>query len=112
MAAVVPTAPKCQLDTITVTGATGVGTLIFDSRSHPCWWNVRVENLDADAGDVLWLGFTSAVDVNAGLHVGILADGTVGHHFEAILPPGTTLYANCTNAETRAVVVAAIPHSI
>jgi hypothetical protein len=109
MAALIPTTPTAQGNTQTVTGATGVATLIFDGRSHAIGWHVEISNHDATAGDGLYIGYDSTIDVDAGIFIGTEADGTTSNRWNTIVPPGTVIYANCTSAETRLIYVAAVP---
>jgi len=112
--AIQPAAVVCTSGQITVTGATTTGTLIFDATisgdGTSCNWVVDVFNMDADTGDTLFLGFTAATAIVAsGIPVGIYGETTSAHAYRMIVPAHAKVYANCTNAETRDVRVAAYP---
>lgn len=121
MAAIQPAAFTPVSGQITVTGATAAGTLIFDATqilvsgslvggSISGQWIVDIANVDTDAGDDLYIGFTAAsATVAAGFPIGIRSDTTNAHAIRLVVPPHTKIYANCANTETRDVRVAAYP---
>jgi hypothetical protein len=117
MAAITSPAPKPQHANITITGATGVATKIFDatpvqgaSGGAGEMWDLYIQNLDADAGDTVFIGFTATTDTGDGFQLGIYADTNESHRIILRdLPWYTKVYANCTNGETRDLRMLAIP---
>jgi hypothetical protein len=118
MAAITSPAPKAQHAQITVTGATGAATKIFDATPVQTGgtggtgevWDLYIENLDADAGDTLFIGFTATTDTTDGWQLDPYAAATEAYRLVLRdLPWYTKVYANCTNAETRDVRLIAIP---
>jgi len=98
---------------ITVTGVTATGTLIFDaavSEGVSYSWLVWITNVDADAGDDLYLGSSATLaTVALGTPVAVYADANNNARFPITVPPFGKLYANCANGETRDVRVFASP---
>jgi hypothetical protein len=115
MAAVQPTTPGTMISgQITVTGATATGTLIFDAaigEGNSYTYEVIVTNVDADAGDDLYLGSSATLaTVALGTPIGIYIEAAnVSRSWIIKVPPFGKLYANCTNGETRDVRVFATP---
>jgi hypothetical protein len=114
MALLQPAAVVSCSSQITVTGATAVGTLIFDGTISGDGtsgnWIVDIFNMDADTGDTLFIGFTAATaTVAAGVPVGIFSETTSAHAYRVIVPAHAKIYANCTDGETRDVRLAAYP---
>jgi hypothetical protein len=99
---------------LTVTGATGVATLLFDGtvstgfQAIPTGWLLEIQNLDADAGDTLYYGYDSTVDTTNAPQLDVFSAGN--HYWTTILlVPTAKLYVNCTNGETRDVRFSASP---
>ncbi len=114
MAAITSPAPTPIHAQVTVTGATGVATLIFDGTGVNSLevWDLYIENLDADAGDTLYIGFTATVDTTDGYQLDPYAAATEAFRVcLKNLPPHTSVYANCTNGESRDVRLLAIPQA-
>lgn len=115
MAALSSPSPKAYHGQVTVTGATGVPTLIIDlagaAGAHETGWTVVITNNDADTGDDLFIGFAATDDpLTAGTPVYNGTDNPANRRIVLEgLPPATKIYANCTNGETRDVRYLAYP---
>jgi len=117
MAALQPTTLASVAGQITITGATSTGSLIFDATinstfgGHSEAWILDIANVDADAGDDFYIGFSATqATVALGFPVGVRADTTTGHAIRLFVPAHQKVYANCTNAETRDLRMLATPY--
>lgn len=114
MAALTAPSAKAYHGAITLTGATGVATLLIDLTNSlgvaETGWNVWIWNGDPDSADDVLVGFLSTVDTADGFPVTNLAQDAVNRKlFLPGLPPHTKIYVNCTNGETRDVRYIAYP---
>lgn len=107
MPAITPSSFQPYADTITVTGAVGVGTLIFDgteSIGQGYWWEVTIQNMDDTTDDILEIGFAAN---STPFELPIATDER--SRLTVKVPPHTRIYANCTATETREVQLIAVP---